>query len=315
MPDAALAATERQFLRLIGASNRIAQLFVHPFTMAGVERGGRGAPAGGAVLRAVRAPATRRARRAHRDRRERHRGRHHPGAVLGAAHRGPCLGAGERGLDAVLLPHEPRRVPVAARGAAHPPPGETVGGLLASGEGTEPTRSSPGSTPASRPLTPGSTTWPASRWRRRGPCGCSSRATRGGVLVATSPDGFRFVYFQGHPEYDRESLLKEYKREGGKVPAQGAGGLSALPGELLRASCERAASRPTARSWSGGARPAPPHPSSRRRRCCRSSNNTWTDTGKALVNNWLGLVYQLTDYDRRRPFAARVDPADPLGLG
>ena len=44
-------------------------------------------------------------------------------------------------------------------------------------------------------------------------------------------------------------------------------------------------------------------------------DNTWTDTGKALVNNWLGLVYQLTDYDRRRPFAAGVDPADPLGLG
>ena len=24
-------------------------------------------------------------------------------------------------------------------------------------------------------------------------------------------------------------------------------------------------------------------------------DNTWTDTGKALFNNWLGLVYQLTD--------------------
>ena len=33
MPDAALAATERQFLRLIGESNPIAQFFVHPFTL------------------------------------------------------------------------------------------------------------------------------------------------------------------------------------------------------------------------------------------------------------------------------------------
>src|SRR5438045_8897931 len=32
MPDTALAATERQFFRLIGQSNQIAQFYVHPFT-------------------------------------------------------------------------------------------------------------------------------------------------------------------------------------------------------------------------------------------------------------------------------------------
>ncbi len=37
--------------------------------------------------------------------------------------------------------------------------------------------------------------------------------------LATSPDGFRIVYFQGHPEYDRNSLLKEYKREVGRFLA------------------------------------------------------------------------------------------------
>ena len=31
MPDAALAATERQFFRLVGESNPIAQFYVHPF--------------------------------------------------------------------------------------------------------------------------------------------------------------------------------------------------------------------------------------------------------------------------------------------
>ncbi len=41
MPDAALAATERQFFRLIGQSNQIAQFYVHPFTLvAGVPFGG-----------------------------------------------------------------------------------------------------------------------------------------------------------------------------------------------------------------------------------------------------------------------------------
>ena len=38
MPDAALEATERQFLRLIGESNPIAQFYVHPFTLDALPR-------------------------------------------------------------------------------------------------------------------------------------------------------------------------------------------------------------------------------------------------------------------------------------
>ena len=33
MPDTAMQATERQFFRLIGESNPIAQFYVHPFTL------------------------------------------------------------------------------------------------------------------------------------------------------------------------------------------------------------------------------------------------------------------------------------------
>lgn len=43
MPDAALTATERQFFRLIGESNQIAQFYVHPFTIKEIERGPKGA--------------------------------------------------------------------------------------------------------------------------------------------------------------------------------------------------------------------------------------------------------------------------------
>ena len=43
-----------------------------------------------------------------------------------------------------------------------------------------------------------------------------AESEQAGVHMATSPDGFRIVYFQGHPEYDRNSLLKEYKREVGR---------------------------------------------------------------------------------------------------
>jgi homoserine O-succinyltransferase len=43
-------------------------------------------------------------------------------------------------------------------------------------------------------------------------------------------------------------------------------------------------------------------------------DNTWRDTAKAVFNNWLGLIYQVTDQDRRKPLMKRVDPNDPLGL-
>ena len=43
-------------------------------------------------------------------------------------------------------------------------------------------------------------------------------------------------------------------------------------------------------------------------------DNTWGDTGKAIYNNWLGLVYQLTNLDRHKQFMEEVDPDDPLKL-
>ena len=43
-------------------------------------------------------------------------------------------------------------------------------------------------------------------------------------------------------------------------------------------------------------------------------DNTWGDTGKAIVNNWLGLVYNMTAVDGKQQFMDGIDPADPLGL-
>ena len=39
MPDSALEATERQFFRLIGHSNQVAQFYIHPFSLSSIERG------------------------------------------------------------------------------------------------------------------------------------------------------------------------------------------------------------------------------------------------------------------------------------
>jgi homoserine O-succinyltransferase len=33
-----------------------------------------------------------------------------------------------------------------------------------------------------------------------------------------------------------------------------------------------------------------------------------------VLNNWIGMVYQLTHNDRRLPFKEGVDPNDPLRL-
>ena len=43
-------------------------------------------------------------------------------------------------------------------------------------------------------------------------------------------------------------------------------------------------------------------------------SNTWQDTASAVVGKWMGLVYQLTNVDRRKPFMDGVDPANPLDL-
>jgi homoserine O-succinyltransferase/O-acetyltransferase len=41
---------------------------------------------------------------------------------------------------------------------------------------------------------------------------------------------------------------------------------------------------------------------------------TWADTGRTIFNNWLGLIYRLTDVRRGVPFMPTVDRDDPLGL-
>lgn len=140
-----------------------------------------------------------------------------------------------------------------------------------------------------------------------------AESEQAGVHLAVSADGFRLVYFQGHPEYDINSLLKEYKREvmnfiNGErddyppypdnyfIP-EVVDILSAYEREVIGARAER--------------RSAPEFPEDR---VAPLVENTWTDTGKAMFNNWLGLVYQLTDRSRKRPFMPGVDPSDPLGL-
>jgi len=43
-------------------------------------------------------------------------------------------------------------------------------------------------------------------------------------------------------------------------------------------------------------------------------DNTWHDTAGEVVSNWIGLVYQLTHSDRKKPFMDNVDINNPLGM-
>jgi homoserine O-succinyltransferase len=135
----------------------------------------------------------------------------------------------------------------------------------------------------------------------------------GGVHMVASADQFRIIYFQGHPEYDFNSLLKEYKRE---VHRFFAGDLPAPP-PFPEHYFNREAARLAAEWVEAGTRAKAegrPLPEMPERAIEAQLDNTWGDTAKAIVNNWLGLVYQLTNLDRKKQFMPGVDPNDPLGL-
>ena len=135
----------------------------------------------------------------------------------------------------------------------------------------------------------------------------------GGVHMAVSPDQFRMIYFQGHPEYDLNSLLKEYKRE---VSRYLAGELDAPPPFPEHYFSDEAAG--LADQFIEAAKQAQVKgeqlPDFAEKELEPLLDNTWGDTAKAMVNNWLGLVYSLTNLDRHKQFMDGIDPDDPLGL-
>jgi homoserine O-succinyltransferase len=134
-----------------------------------------------------------------------------------------------------------------------------------------------------------------------------------GVHLAVSEDGIRTVYFQGHPEYDNISLLKEYKRE---VLRFIAGNVTHYP--------------PFPRNYFDGYTQAlfneyqdkvvdalhhhtdiPQFPEPL---IIKRLHNTWHDTAAAILSNWMGIVFQITHHDRQQVLMDGLDPNDPLGL-
>jgi len=123
-----------------------------------------------------------------------------------------------------------------------------------------------------------------------------------GTHLATSPDGFRVICLQGHPEYDTVSLFKEYLRDlalfqEGKLPAP-----PPYPDHYLTEEIKALLPH--------GVYPSPEVIPEIEKRL----ENTWSDSAKSVLGNWIGQVYQVTNVERSKQFMDGVDPSDPLGL-
>ena len=311
MPDAALAATERQFFRLVGESNAIAQFYMHPFTLKALKRGGEA--------------------QAHV-----------------AQYYETFEQIKEQGLDALIISGANVTQPDLSKEPFWKPLIEVIDWAY---EHVTSTLCSCLATHAvlqfrygqkRRPL--GFKRWgvfphrvvdrrhplvadvntrfdvPHSRFNQVDRSQFDAAGLRvlvesdeAGVHLATSADGFRLVFFQGHPEYDTVSLLKEYKRE---VVRFSKGECADYPPLLdnyfsLKARAILEEHRDRVLAAKVQERVLPDFPESL---IAASLDNTWHDTAEAVIDNWVGKVYLLTNHDRKLPFQAGVDPNDPLGL-
>jgi len=312
MPDAALRATEQQFLRLIGGAGQIVQVHVHPFTVPGIERG----PEAAAYV---------------------------------DAHYETFSDLQRDGLDALVvtganvsnpdLADEPFWEPLCEVAAWA---GEHVTSVLCSCLATHALVQHLHGLHRRRmlvkrwgvyeqrvvdpdhPLLHNTNTRfdaPHSRWNTLTPAGLREVGVRvlaetldGGFHLGTSPDGFRFVYFQGHPEYDAISLLKEYDRDLRDYLAGNGQGSPPHPVRYFSQAAVTLVNEHLEQALAARAAGREP-PSLPQAEIAAHVDNTWVDTARAVFANWLGLVYRLTHVDRGRTFMDGIDPHDPLGLG
>jgi len=134
-----------------------------------------------------------------------------------------------------------------------------------------------------------------------------------GAHLAVSPDGFRIVFFQGHPEYDEISLMKEYKREVVRFCHNEIDEYPPYPENyfdkaVIQILLEYEKHVKDAKKSGEELKDFP------EQQIVEHLDNTWRDTAKAVINNWLGKVYQITNQDRRLPFMDGIDPKNPLNL-
>jgi len=134
-----------------------------------------------------------------------------------------------------------------------------------------------------------------------------------GVHLAVSEDLFRIVYFQGHPEYDTISLLKEYKREVSLFHQGHCDDYPPYP-EYYFCRQTQAILKEHQQHVTSTKHEQAPLPNFPDQIITSRLHNTWHDTAEAVLNNWIGTVYQLTNQDRTLPYMDGIDPDNPLKL-
>lgn len=290
MPDKALEATERQFFRLVGESNQIARFYLHPFTLEELQRSREG--------------------REHVD-------RYYKSFEEIQAD----------GLDALIITGANVVDPALDRQEFWDPlikvvdwACENVTSILCSCLATHAVlqfryrqRRIPLSDKCwgvyshrvvdrSHPLVAGMNTRfdvPHSRFNAVTPeqfaaAGLKvlAQSDEVGAHLAASEDGLRLVFFQGHPEYDANSLFKEYKREVLRYFSGETGTYPPYPENYFslqtRAILEEYRDRVTAARNKSADLPQFPE-----QLISPGLDNTWHDSAESVINNWIGQVYRL----------------------
>ena len=131
-----------------------------------------------------------------------------------------------------------------------------------------------------------------------------------GVHMAVSDDLFRLVFLQGHPEYDAISLLKEYKREVKRYANNELSQYPVFPDNYFGAKSQSILNefRLSLETRSKSISDFP------EALIINNLDNTWHDSAEAIINNWIGKVYQITCNERHLPFMDNINPDDPLDL-
>jgi len=141
------------------------------------------------------------------------------------------------------------------------------------------------------------------------PLVCSEQA---GVQLAAEQD-LSVVYFQGHPEYDDISLLKEYKREIGRFINGEIKEYPRFPENYFSLKSQAVLEEYQSHLLTSLEKSKTP-PDFPEKWIIPLLDNTWHDTAEAVINNWIGKVYQITDTDRHKPFNQNTDPNNPLNI-
>lgn len=306
MPDAALEATERQFFRLVGRSNQIAQFYIHPFSLPSIQRG-------------------------------------EAAANHIAQYYYSFAEIKEQGLDALIITganvagEDLSQEPFFAELAevvrwAYDNVTSTLCSCLATHAAVEilfgEKRRHMGEKywgvfehdvkDKTHPLVHDIDTQfnvPHSRYNEISTeqflafNGRILVANDFGVHLATSPDLLRMIFFQGHPEYDTISLLKEYKREIIRF-LENERDYPVFPENYLDKQAQ-AILLEFKENLLKGSMQITDFPEEL---IAQTLNNTWVAVSSMIMNNWIGLVYQTTNADIKKPFMDNLDKDNPLGL-